>query len=502
LPASFEVILVGRWLVPQTLRVLGSDSNVDLGNVQVVTAGDEIGDWYSHPGNGDKVKVVMARAASPVQLPALDVADLLGAAETTYWGHSPGYAWAKTRVSHVRQDDNKVWLDPGGGLEITLHGPRLPKNVLVRIRSQPEVPERPKGVPDDLWNEFVEGRKERGTPIAELVPHPGVIKAHGLGPGSYVVQVEQGGSFVTSLVLGKVATRVVAGQTHQVAVVVAPATKAPPRVPVSGTLRIPAAWKCRAANLEFQAVGKTEVWVKEEKHVALRDMHPLPGGELYRWSGGELIHGQYQLTIHPFRIRLLLNTGPHGTTDLHPDVPPPAPVSVRFTDAETGAPVHPEYLHWMMWFVELGGSYSPARVEPGKAGKLFRFQAPIGRIELSTHAEGYESVHVVRDVRANGNEFTVPLRRAQGIVIRLLDGKSEADSEWQRNVTIEEIDGDGHWCWNRGNRNGVTKFGVTKSGQYRVKIKRIPGFEPIPDHEVTVHSGKMTTLDILLRRRR
>ena len=104
-------------------------------------------------------------------------------------------------------------------------------------------------------------------------------------------------------------------------------------------------------------------------------------------------------------------------------------------------------------------------------------------------------------VRPGKNEHTLKARRASGVRIRLFEGETPVPFHDDfHKVSLKEVEGDGE-AEGSGGEAGVHRVILSHPGRYRIAMKPLPDFEPVPDQEVEVKSGEFPEVLIRLVRK-
>jgi hypothetical protein len=456
LPHDGPLDFVVRRAVSVRLRVIASDTRADLADVEVVRGATFEYEDLEHPGGRAKTSIVSG-ARSPLDLPPLVERD------GHCWVRSPGYAWQHVELDLARGMERLVELVPEGAIELSISGAALPPGAVLRGWRGGD------GGAPALDLEVVDGERRR-------------IDA--LTPGDWRFKLQKGRWFQEPVDLAESAVVVESGRTASVALVVRQSVEAPPRVAVSGVLRIDPAWRgLEQLRLHFTSEGDVRRWSDTRKSVK-----PVRNGSYYTWSAGELHAGRYMVRVAPSGFRTLLDVRVGAAGEHVIEVPPPGDVEVHVVDDATGEPLADGSVLWH------------TKAPPGVSGHTLdnvsfdpelgaRFQAPAGELNLQASAEGYTHADERVEVQPGPNRFTLRIERASGVRVELYDGAVSVPHGGHRAFTIEAVDHDG-----RRSRFSDTWSYVSKPGVYRVTFRDVPGYRPLPPQVVTIPAGEIVTV--------
>lgn len=126
---------------------------------------------------------------------------------------------------------------------------------------------------------------------------------------------------------------------------------------------------------------------------------------------------------------------------------------------------------------------------------MFEFQASLGEIEVTAHANEYERLEGVFEIHAGLNELTMEAERSIGVVVVLKDGSTIVPWDITWNALAEPVEEQ------EGMRSAVlrgatlstasslARFTVPSPGRYRIAIPDIDGYLPVRPLEVQIAPG-------------
>jgi len=339
--------LIARWLPDVVLDVREWDTGRPVDHVILWEATSLAGSFDSpqsspHPGL-EAERDARDVGPSPVRIPPVD-----GPLPRALYARGPGLAWGRIEVWLTRGEPNLVRLDPGGDLDLDVHGaPRDPSTLLKLVRS--------------------EGPRETGAArtaghrMSELIFHAPLgdatsLRIGGLPLGRYTAQAEIRPD--APVLVGSCEFEVRADALVTAALQLEP----PPTarlVPLEGELVLPTEWELASFAIRFERLGTRQTYGLDgaslEREAGTRDR--------YRWALPPVPPGRYTATIEGVHS-CALDTGTTGRLDALIDVPSPCAVSLRCVDVETGADAAPESLTW----TATGHAATRiARVQPGRS---------------------------------------------------------------------------------------------------------------------------------------
>ena len=444
---------------PLLLRVVDGRTGVELPAVTVLR---NAGKWSNeeHPG-GRTTTALAVDLPSPVRVVEQGMAVL--------WVHAPGFAWRHVQVDGALGGERTVQLEPGGELAVTTRGDAPPTGARVRVR-------RP-GAP--VFQYVVERELAAGESflVGDLLP------------GDYEVLVQTGAGDATCT-YGRAPVAVAAGTRAEVSVAIDRAA-VPERVPLAGSLVLPATLRGEALTLRLRRDRDyTESLGQAEVVLETRDMQAVPGRpDELAWSAGEVLPGRYSATVPEIRFGARLSV-PDDPPEVRIWVAAPVEVEVSFRDAASGAAVVP------MWFGTCAGRFDGRRRNRNQVyGVDLRtdgtatVRAVPGELGITVRAEGYRKVDraPVR-LDAAGTPVVVELARAVGLRVSLEQGGAavpaptpywnavELDAPPGRTVEGGDIDRAGF----------EATWYVDGEGAYTLHLPELEGYAPVAPVEVHV----------------
>jgi hypothetical protein len=377
-PAVVELRLTGRALYPARLRVVDRRSSSDLEGVQVVLLAADAP--YRHPGD---LAPILDGAVSPVVIEAPWVD------RRTYLIGARDYAWQRVDWTHLSSADGVVPLERGGALTV-----------------------------DVLTDARLEDIRVTLTAIDAPEPHASIAAARslpllveGIVPGEYWAALVPAASQVRTQAtsLARARATVVAGETTAV-VLQGLLGERPLEVPLSGSVRMSAAWSAGGPQVVVRALGRTALW-----HLGTGGF--LGGleleGEGDDWSfrsARAIAGGRYLLSERLTGSTLLIDVGPAGAQGCRLDIPDPIELQVAVVDHETGLPMQGSELIWLPPAPD--DASAPSRLQVGATAHpgVFSVRVPAWeRLEFEARAAGFRAS---RSTLRLGQDSNVGLRIA------------------------------------------------------------------------------------------
>jgi hypothetical protein len=512
---------------------VGEDTHADLAEVTVVRKKDWRSDTLTHPGAYADDSVLVKAAPSPVEL-ALPTNDARSLANSfTLWASAPGYAWGRIEIDFTAGGDRLLVLPRGGALRVTLRNFQEPgaedAAAILRVRREPERPapaeksaaaklaeallnvkdeDIPPGMTRDDFKKLLEPDTSPrgpgiGSPWAEaVIGSASPIVIEGLAPGKYIVRAELGEWFRDPLVLAAQPVEVVAGERAEVTLELEDRPRSGAKVPLEGTLVFPVEWPERRISIEFETLDRPRVSTGGRLTIPWDELTPVDGKPgLHRWSVGRVVPGKYLATIRAFELQTLLDVGPMGLKDAVIQIGPPAEIEVRVFDDQSGAPIELDRLHWNCRRPRgsRGGGSNSVRAD-GAPG-VFSFRAPAGEIDLGGSPAGHEWIqeHVIA-VTGRTNSVEVRLKRTCGLIVSVREGEQELPySVIERAISVVEQTEKGRVHGWSGSAKG-RRLTLSSPGTYDVRVKKLPGYQPVEPVTVEVAPGKFVEHAVELHR--
>ncbi|MEW6742711.1 MAG: hypothetical protein AB1486_08120 [Planctomycetota bacterium] len=543
--AGEPIALRAYWQAATILRVVDAESGADLRGITLVRCTEEHRENDIHPGQYGPEDIIAQNATSPVTLtrPADRFANgiWIRRVSQVVWVHVDGYAWGRITIDYDFGGERTIALKPAAELEVTLVNYRRPAGTpeeglsleedafpqpMLRLRERPEPwPEESVAVeralaelratPEDAYpdgirpteeeirawvHEFYVERDERG-PDREAVSGPLLLERVPEAQGPTVLAPVPAGAFVVSVEIGEAyaAGREVlawanvtleAGHQTRVTLQLKDPPRQEPRIPVGGTLYLPTSWGRPRIAITLQA---TDLPDKDPIEISLSEMEPVPGrAGLYRWSAGELVPGQYEISIREFECSEIVQVDENTREDIHIELPEPAEVILRILDEDTRAPLDVEPI----WVANSEWSRAPRDPATG----AYCLWAPAGRVTFHISDEAYHSHVQQYDLLPGRNEITVTLRKACGVVIRAREGERPIPMDVIGYPEVSEIDGRGGWTGGTSGDREV-RMRVSNPGLYEIRVQPIEGYEPVPPAQIRIPPGEFVEHVVVLKRK-
>ncbi len=220
----------------------------------------------------------------------------------------------------------------------------------------------------------------------------------------------------------------------------------------------------------------------------------------WRFDADRVPPGRYEVRVFQAQYFAEYVLGPRGETNARIEVPARGTVAVRVIDTRTGKDADIENIHWGMRAPK--GAYTMHGWFGKKEANEFVFRAPAGTAEVTANNELFFakpcSVEVVAGERTETTLYVTPSGR---IDVVFTEGDARVPYEWKWKVDATRIDNDEKNYLDNGEA-GALQLWVAGAGRYRVRVEPIPGYEPIPEHEVYVALRKATRVVVKLVRAR
>lgn len=467
-PSNLPLLLRGRWLAPVHLRVVGSDTGLDLANIRLVELNfRECLYDRRHPAARESDASVVA--STPVLLwptPGSMRQYFVGAAR---------YAWAHLEVDPEASGERWVRLDRGGDVDVVIDGRR--RGGSLRL-----------------------SRTEDGRPLAEWSLDEGAVThLADLPQGEWHIAVAVGHWFQQPLVLGRARVTVTPGTVATTAITLRD-DFAPPRSAIlAGTLVYPSGWR-KPPRIDIEPTGATRHWESATWLVPERVANRT---DEYRWSAGRKDAGSYQARVTGSGFLTRFDLPPSGDERVRIVVPEPCDIRLRVLDAETGRVFAIKDEHgcppvWELTDAGWDGSGSFERLELQPDGSWVG-QAPPGVIRIYVRADGYQASDTRHEVVRGANEYVVSVVRDCGVEITLRDG--DVTVPWPAELVASLHDASGRRM-NLYESYSVARVAARAAGELTLTIPDVTGFEPIPPRAVNIGHATWTKMVIPLQRTR
>jgi hypothetical protein len=474
-PASGPLAVVVYFPDTTILRVVGADTGLELGGVDLVPIEGLLEDDV-HPGPNYQKRAIATGVPSPIDMRALG--EKVRSGVNNLRVHAAGYAWTKITLDTRAGGERTVKLEPGGSLRLTLIDNSGSKGIQVRLRG-------PSKEPTPVVSVSASGRSE--------------IALDGLVPGAYTIAAELGDWYRDPLSLGRVEAQITAGQETRATLTIDPAPRSETAA-AGGVVIVPSEWNLERVMVTLKLLdtpleGRKDYFTADAKLARTQE----DGQQVFEWSLRDLQVGHYELGVFRPPASLVVELPSGGKTDFRLELAPPADLEVRVVDDITGDDVAVDRLLWNPSRPEgvHGGGLENAELDA--ATHRFHIRAPEGAIELSVFGNGF--AHKIDEVTLvpGHQEHTFRVRRATTVEIVLRDGESTVPfpDEWTAKVETE----DGKPI--RGGASMSTtmrSYTVPSAGRYRFKLPAINGYEPIADQMVDAEEAKNVKLEVALTR--
>ena len=470
-----------RFPLRTVLRVVDARTQVDLDDVTLVRVGNVRRGDTVHPGDYSPKCVIAEGVASPLEVPPGEVGGFDKG--VVFHVYSPGFAWGRIEFDLTTGGERILSLRPGGSVRARLTGQPASKDMVLRMRPAKEEPEE-------------DGRVVVELPLGGSNP----LDVVGLPPGAYRLTAEIGAWFVRPKLIAKTPCEVVAGRRTE-AVLELPVLAVPQEVPLAGDVNLPPSWELRRLDLRLQGLDMPVVAMETRRRwstaAGLRLVQERGG--VWTFDAGLVPPGRYQVLVVGTGYWMEFQIGASGNRNVHVEVPPPVPVSVRPVNAVTGKDASVDRIHWQFEFPSCASEWFSQDVYRDKESGRFEFRAPSGRISISVIPQDYvaEDLHV--QVVPGLKEQTFIVHPTGSILIVLKDGTATVPTWEVWDAKVTQIDGDGQVV-EAGDGEIGARFWLDKPGRYRIELPPIPDYEAVPPREVRVKTGKVTKVEIDLTR--
>jgi hypothetical protein len=466
------------WAPVLILHARDAASNRHLGEIEVITAnGGWSGDVPAVPERTSGKGVVVIHGSSPLTIQAEQLAADQNARFLCV--RAAGYAWAHAEFDRRFGGDVFVELVPAASLDVELSGSDSGDQAVVRLWPVP------RSIPS--YETYIRKRS--------------LVAIDDLPAGKYVVSAQVGMWFQDPLTLAEAEVELVAGARTRAQLRMAE----PPRMEraaLSGVLRIPVAWKPQRVGVIATPLGKSSGAGGKGSPAEIGEAQTTATYNSYPWRIEQMHTGRHEVISQDPPFAIVTELLPGGTSGVIIDIPPPANVSVRVIDAETGEPVDVASVMWRSNAGDRGRHGAGASVQRNAVTGTYDFQCPIGEVEISTFG-GKTSSHerASVSVREGNNSFTLSLTKGSGVVLKVMDGDRVIRVEGTRAFKIVEVGGDGKPnSWTTG--GPTVTVGLPHPGRYSIALaKPIPGYLMPAEQIVDLAAGTMSDVVIRLTRK-
>jgi hypothetical protein len=218
------------------------------------------------------------------------------------------------------------------------------------------------------------------------------------------------GEYEETMRIGEAPVDVPIGGTAAVAVSIDPSILDVPRTHLSGVIEVPEGLDTRQCTLRLKRVGGGERDFRAE----LREMSFNRGDERHlQWDAGLVRTGDYDLTVKGIELRAVIHAPGPGETKFDLTIPPIVKVRVEFVDADSGAKIDPERVHWEGPRLEGQDEFERVPLYRDPRTGFFEFVAPRGDVRVHCHHPGYRDVDQTLALVEPEGTFTIALERAR-----------------------------------------------------------------------------------------
>lgn len=474
---SASIDLRGRLLPAVRLRVVDSETRVDLTDLEVVTVSNHPSQRM-HPGDRN-VRTIQEGATSPLEFDA----PVISSAQT-FWARAPGHAWNAVNIDTMSGDQRVMHLVAGGGVKVAVQGGVDLVSSYLRVRrvgADLSVP---------IAQRFFVGRRSlRLQGVA--VPSSDTVQFVGLPVGAWDVSLEEG-SWAAPLVHGRVTVTIARHTTVAATIEVDRRQGIKATAPVSGTMIVPSTWG-PSVSLVIASKGRSNSPFGSRYRATLLRLKRTAEAT-YSFNAGLMQVGDYQVYLEGTDYRTSFTLPAAGRSDLVFAVSEPCAVQLRIVDAETNLSLGDSLAP--VWFCKpkdwLG--YCEDEEANAKGDGTYHCTAPSGPITFRVHSDGYRVAERTFDVLPGSNEFLLRVQRDFGVEVILRDGINTVP--WPDDLAVQLVDGDGksNVAVTSGN-----KISAVRPSECVLSVSEIAGFEPIEKQRVVVSAWQWTTVEIQLR---
>lgn len=457
-----RTVLRLKWCVGATLRVLAAESSVELVDV-TVCEGSPLATDRVRSGPG-RIEAFRAEGlASPIALPE-------GVGPSLYVG-APGRIWTHARIDRHSGGETTVALAAGADLTVLVDGVVPAEAVFVRVH----------GVHETRTTHLIGG----------VVVENGRARLPGLRLGTYDVFVETG-SRANGAVLGRRRVVLEAG-TRTVRIRLD--EKRQELVRVIGDVVFPAP-PSSGFDLDWKRIPDAAGGVPDRPAIRVRsdEMTVSADGSRFGFDLGEIMPGRWLARVGcAWYHAVAVDVTPGSTLPVTIEIPELADVVVAAADAATGAIIRGVELQYGAADVEGLDGGSHGKRPDAKTG-LFRFQVPVGTIELWPRHEEYLAEGGTFPIAPGRNDIRIEMTATPRVVVSLLDrGSIVAASElfWLQ----IQFHRDGRAVHLRGGRYQATGASFQADpGAYRIHFPPLEGYDAITP--VSIRVPRAGTLEV------
>jgi len=385
------------------------------------------------------------------------------------WVGAPGHAWRSVGGVGSFQGERIVTLERGASLLVRPVGPRPNEPVFVRLYD---------------WDVHA-GMRLDGSEV----------RFDGLRPDAYTVAVEIGGRG-SALRLGEARVRLEPGATEEVEIPYE--LPADDRARLTGEVVFPEPYD-DGLRLTLERADSSA----EELHLRSDEMERA-APRIVRFDAGNVPPGTWRARVSAgFFFEHVFEMAPSTPSHVRIEIPELAVGVVRVRNARTGALLLPDDVSVGTIDSAGFGTSSRRRVSRDPDTDEYRFRAPLGRVGVYASDQRFFGAGTTPELLPGRNEVTLELEPASTLRVAMIaDGREVAVGEmWWQRVSIRSED-------RRPYREGGALWRETElvqtleAGRYRVSFPDLPGYEPIPDAEVTVGDRERAELLVPVERSR
>lgn len=471
--AGEPLVVRGALLRDSILSVVHADTGAELERVSVLPAPGS--STRAHPGPHFDSACCVRNSPSPVRLPRVR-------GQRWYWVTASGCTWTLVAIDHDTGGRREVRVTTAGSLAVDAAGHPAQGAVHLRVRA---------AASERIAAECTLDRASDGAASQTFT---------GLAPGPYDVSAEIGQPDDPPRVLAAARAVVSAGTTTRV--FLEPRCDLPPRVAVSGTLRLPAdradlpiALSIRPATLPALRFGDVQRIERERMRRASSGL----AGEL-RWRADGLTPGRYVAVVEPIQYRVLFDVPNRPVDDVHIVVPTLQRVVVRAVDAETGAPLERARLRFARELPDVAGPeawWDFGHAEDRDHATLW---VPAGRIFVAGSGPAHGQRFVEATIGDAPLELTLALPRRIPVEVTLSNG--DARIPWTPSMTCTYRgvgDDEASPCVTRG--DGRMHAWVDEPGLYEIRAAGVDGDrDPEPIVVAVTEAGPTAPVVIRIER--
>lgn len=487
------VVLAG-WPKRTTLSVTSAESGEHLTEITVLCASDAGGSPTQHPGQYEDSARILVNGVSPVQIHPTGRALRRGL--TSYYVHSPGYAWGRIEIATGAGGEREIKLFPGGGLSLQVLGPPprgRERLLLVAGKGEASMVA--------FEAELTLARNGPGKPEQVRAP----VHVEGLLPGTYQARVVENHTGSRSLMRGEVQAIVAEGELRYYDL---PLRRRPQRVRASlaGTVAVPLEWEATdlvvTASLIDPSLDRPE-WTTYS--TVQKDMRRQPGGE-WQFVFESIALGDYELGVRfggePPEVELLFDVHVDigGVNDFAVAVPRPAQVSVSLFDKMTGMGIDNAIVSWRQAGSRGDVLRADGAAESTRKDGRFLFRAPVGEVFLEAFAAERAALEELVTLYPGPNEFSFGMLPGCKVAFEFLDGDTAIPADaWLPEP--DHLDGEGRLLTLGRDHKGRLTVTLDEPGQYQFEPPALAGYMPIDDLVVYADRGKTVSCVVALEKK-